>query len=382
MTWTIAGTGVAGYSGDGGLATSSQLNFPKAVASTPEGNLLVADEQNDRVRFVGMPVPPTSASPPSISGLTQEGATLLGAAGGWSGTGPTFTRQWRRCDGTGGACTDIAGATASSYVLTAEDVGSTLRLQVTASNAAGSAQAESAPTTVVSEAPPQPFFLASAQSAFNASSFPVSVPVSAQPGDLLLAWIATDSPHAIASAPAGFTQLGTTQNDGSDSSVSAFWRVLQPGDPATFSGTFVGGEAGITGVLAYRNVDQASPIEVFAQRGTANTTASITPQGEGRTIVALFGGDAGANPRTGTPDDAPAASERLEAQNGTLGFVYGQDYLQPTAAPVALDVTWNGAEGAASFILAVSASSTPSPSSSASTTSSPSKPPPPRDDLR
>jgi hypothetical protein len=70
-------------------------------------------------------------------------------------------------------------------------------------------------------------------------------------------------------------------------------------------------------------------------------------------IVALFGGDPGATPRTGTPDASPAASERLEAQNGTLGFVYGEDYLQPTAAPISLDVTLNGSDTSASFVLAL-----------------------------
>jgi hypothetical protein len=49
---TVAGTGVAGYSGDGGPATSAELNGPHAVAALPDGGFLVADEANNRVRRV------------------------------------------------------------------------------------------------------------------------------------------------------------------------------------------------------------------------------------------------------------------------------------------------------------------------------------------
>ncbi|HYL35778.1 MAG TPA: hypothetical protein VEV17_07695 [Bryobacteraceae bacterium] len=49
---TIAGTPVIGFSGDGGPATSGQLNFPKQLALTPGGLLFVADELNQRVRVL------------------------------------------------------------------------------------------------------------------------------------------------------------------------------------------------------------------------------------------------------------------------------------------------------------------------------------------
>jgi sugar lactone lactonase YvrE len=49
---TIAGTGVYGYSGDGGAATSAQLYFPSGVAFDAAGNLAIADENNHRIRTV------------------------------------------------------------------------------------------------------------------------------------------------------------------------------------------------------------------------------------------------------------------------------------------------------------------------------------------
>ena len=49
---TIAGTGKDGFSGDGGPASQAQLNFPTGVAVDGEGNLYIADAPNDRIRKV------------------------------------------------------------------------------------------------------------------------------------------------------------------------------------------------------------------------------------------------------------------------------------------------------------------------------------------
>ncbi|MGH9011617.1 MAG: phytase, partial [Acidimicrobiia bacterium] len=49
---TVAGTGVAGFSGDGGVATSARLNQVRDVAVDQAGNLYIADEKNHRIRWV------------------------------------------------------------------------------------------------------------------------------------------------------------------------------------------------------------------------------------------------------------------------------------------------------------------------------------------
>jgi hypothetical protein len=50
--YTLAGNGTAGFSGDGGHATSAELNEPRGVAVDSAGNLLISDSQNWRIRMV------------------------------------------------------------------------------------------------------------------------------------------------------------------------------------------------------------------------------------------------------------------------------------------------------------------------------------------
>jgi trimeric autotransporter adhesin len=49
---TVAGNGTRGYSGDGGAATSAELNYPQGVALDTSGNIYIADSSNERIRKV------------------------------------------------------------------------------------------------------------------------------------------------------------------------------------------------------------------------------------------------------------------------------------------------------------------------------------------
>jgi uncharacterized protein (TIGR03437 family) len=55
---TIAGKGTLGFSGDGGPATSAQLNVPVTVAMDTAGNVYIADYRNNRVRLLTRIVAP------------------------------------------------------------------------------------------------------------------------------------------------------------------------------------------------------------------------------------------------------------------------------------------------------------------------------------
>jgi uncharacterized protein (TIGR03437 family) len=49
---TIAGSGIAGFRGDGGLAVNAQLSFPAGLTVDRSGNLYLADSQNQRIRKI------------------------------------------------------------------------------------------------------------------------------------------------------------------------------------------------------------------------------------------------------------------------------------------------------------------------------------------
>ena len=49
---TVAGTGSAGYGGDGGSATSAALSYPRGITLDGSGNMYIADTYNNRIRVV------------------------------------------------------------------------------------------------------------------------------------------------------------------------------------------------------------------------------------------------------------------------------------------------------------------------------------------
>jgi hypothetical protein len=51
-TSVIAGTGTAGTTGDGGLATSATLNAPAGIAVDSSGRIYIADTGNNRLRWI------------------------------------------------------------------------------------------------------------------------------------------------------------------------------------------------------------------------------------------------------------------------------------------------------------------------------------------
>ncbi len=49
---TIAGNGTQGFSGDSGPAAAAQLDSPSGITSTPDGRIYLADTHNDRIRLI------------------------------------------------------------------------------------------------------------------------------------------------------------------------------------------------------------------------------------------------------------------------------------------------------------------------------------------
>jgi hypothetical protein len=98
---------------------------------------------------IGTELAPIAVSPPTITSTAQQGQTLTATPGTWTAPDATFGYQWQRCDAAGANCVDVAGATTTTYAVTATDAGTTLRVVVTATNRFGSAPGTSAQTAVV-----------------------------------------------------------------------------------------------------------------------------------------------------------------------------------------------------------------------------------------
>jgi hypothetical protein len=101
------------------------------------------------------PDEPANTAAPVVAGTARAGERLTVSDGRWTGTAPIdYGYQWQRCDRDGKACENVAGATASTFALTAADVGRRLRAVVSAGNwIAAVSQAPSAATPTVAAAP-------------------------------------------------------------------------------------------------------------------------------------------------------------------------------------------------------------------------------------
>jgi trimeric autotransporter adhesin len=77
---TFAGTGVAGFSGDGGPATSAKLYAPKGVAVDGQGNVYIADSNNFRVRKVTSTGTITTFAGGGKPGVLGDGGPATSAA--------------------------------------------------------------------------------------------------------------------------------------------------------------------------------------------------------------------------------------------------------------------------------------------------------------
>jgi sugar lactone lactonase YvrE len=77
---TIAGTGTAGFSGDGGPATQAQLNVPVGIAADPAGNVYFADHTNNRIRKISVTGIINTVAGNGSQGFSGDGGPATGAA--------------------------------------------------------------------------------------------------------------------------------------------------------------------------------------------------------------------------------------------------------------------------------------------------------------
>jgi Ca2+-binding RTX toxin-like protein len=98
---------------------------------------------------------PSAVVSPSVVGVAGIGRQLTANIGSFDGDSPLHTTfAWQRCDATGAGCHVIAGVKKIVYYPTVKDVGYTLRLMVTTTNAIGKLVSQSDPTEPIQLLPP------------------------------------------------------------------------------------------------------------------------------------------------------------------------------------------------------------------------------------
>jgi hypothetical protein len=141
---------------------------------------------------------PVNVSQPTISGTFQQGQMLSSDPGAWLTISlPSYTYAWQRCDSAGASCANISGAVGPQYQLTSGDVGSTIRVAVTAVDFGGSSVAHSATGPVVAATPSS--FTPSLAHPFPPGSFwvrplPANPAVDPQSADMISYWLSKAGP--------------------------------------------------------------------------------------------------------------------------------------------------------------------------------------------
>jgi hypothetical protein len=321
---TIAGDYTAGgYSGDGGPATSAELNTPIGTAMTPGANIYIADYRNNRIRLVTQSTPAAMSLPSTAYGATSAasyqtvqdtGNSTLTIASISSSSG-NFT-----LGGASATCADSSQllASAASCVLGVEltptSVGSlngTITLTDNTLNVSSSTQTIAVSGTGLVAAPAITFTVSNqtygvspfAVSATSNSAGAITYSVVSGPATISGSTVTITGVGAVvlqASQVANGNYTAGTQNASFTASKATPTVALSSSsNPSTYSGsvTFTATvPASATGVVTF--LDGATSIGTGSvSSGTATfTTASLT--GGSHSITAHYGGDSNYNAAT------------------------------------------------------------------------------------
>jgi hypothetical protein len=278
---TVAGTGVAGYSGDAGDALSAQLNHPARVNLDPAGNLYVSDWSNHVLRRVDAlgSAANSPGSPSGVSAVAGDASADVSWTepvndGGAAITGYTVTPN----DGTADLTPTPVIAGQTTTTVTGLTNGTAYTFTVTATNTAGTStpSAASAPATPTAPPPPPPVI--------TAPDAPTAV--TATPGDTTadLSWTAPTNDGG--SPITGYT---VTPNDGTAD--------LTP--TPVVAGQTTTTVTGLTNGTAYTFTVTAT--------NTAGTSSPSTPSSPVTPSAPAVGGGVPAAPVP--PADPPAPSD-------------------------------------------------------------------------
>ncbi len=390
--WQRCNAGGTGCANVGGATSSTFLlgqadigkSFVVVVSATNAGGTTAA--QSAPTGTVSA-APPVNTVLPVISGTLEDGSTLSASTGSWTGTAPiSYAYQWQRCDSGGTGCADVGGATSSTFLLGQADIGHAMRVVVTASNAAGSADATSAASGAVAPAPPvntvAPAISGTAQHGSTLTVSSDGTWTGTAPISFAYQWQRCDSgggscadlpgetavTYALVAADVGQTLravVTATNVAGSASAASAASGVVAPAPPSnvappTISGTAQDGEtlsastgswtgtAPISYAYQWQRCDSGGTGCVDVG-GATSSTYDLTGADVGHALVVVVtatnaASSAGASSKaTGEVDPAPPVNVTLPSISGTLEVgetLSSSDGMWTGTAPISYAYQW------------------------------------------
>lgn len=208
------------------------------------------------------------------------------------------------------------------------------------------------------------FVAATGNSISATQSFNALMPAGLQDGDLLLVFVVTQTLHDSSGTPPTNVNKVLEQDNttGADCSLSVFRKIAaSEGASIAFTNIFAANEAGRVITMAYRGVDQTTPMDTTAvsgnESGTAWDTTAIVPVTNNAVLVACMATDPGANPMTFAWDSP--ATERIDSdttpsgQNELVGWLGIADRTVSPAASTTMGGDSSSSQTAAWAILAL-----------------------------
>jgi len=334
---TVAGTGVAGFSGDGGSAAAAQLGYPAGLAVDASGALYIADSQNQRIRKVvsGGAISTLLGGTPATALLTPTAVAVDAAGTIYVADHSNIVRAdtpasaWINFAGTGelGFAGD-GGPAASAKLAAAHDlaVDTNSRLYIADGSRLRKVGADGVIQTIAGDAQ-----LSAIGDGGDATAAPLFHPSA----------VALDSSGNLYLAETGAQRIRTVSATGKIATLAGIGVAGQGGDGGPAADALLNSPRGVT-VDAFGNVIVADT--------NNHRVRQIAPGGQISTLVG-----------TGTsgmvPDGLPGAETLLSAPQGVCadhtGAVYVVDTgnhrvlrVAPGAAAV-VTVAGNGTAGAA-----------------------------------
>lgn len=318
---------IASYGG----TTSSVVNARTYYNADP------ADDPASRV-YSAMLAPIVVSA--SLSGTTTEGQTLTGAngiiVGGYQ---MTLSQSWSACNTAGTSCTPITAGTATTYVLTASEVGDTIKYTKTSTNSAGSGSATSNASAVVAAASsPVAFDAVSTASQVSGTSISWTHTPSGTPTKVFACIGHFDNTDTISSVTYGgnaMTLVASVVNTSSE--VASIYALASPPSGAQTMEVTMGSSTLINARgISFTGGDATTAIRGSGSTNSGTSTAAQVTQSSATDDMVLAFCVADDNTTTQTA----ASGETARGSTFTCFTIFSaQTFTAPGATSVSMDVT-------------------------------------------